>query len=548
MTSITFVTAFLNIYDKNYYYFEKLAKSGINICLYTNEYCYNKLDEFLKSYPNVKLMNSINLEDTIAYNISKNIDFSLPQNRNIEKDTTEYLIFNNSKVEFVMKAINENPWKSTHFAWIDLNIAALFKKLDSTIHQLYTLSKRTFLSNTIILPGCFSKLENIENIENILNNVKWRFCGSFFIGDIQSIRNFYELSISKLEPFMLENKKLIWEVNYWAWLEATTDWKPDWYKGDHNDSIFDIPTKYYANFFNNNMEIHNYNYPIIEKYFQSNTSYLFHCGKHILNTRFVNYSYSPKGTYIINHPNNTINTKNIVSNLDDNLIPIDYNEMSEENIGITSHDMYSVGLEDIRLYSYNGIIKFIATNVNYVGNRANRMIVGEYDIDTLSYKNSKIIQPPVYTNCEKNWIPVVQNNNEFFIYTWSPFQLGKINYDVNQLEIVKSYEIISPDFYRIRGSSIFTDNGENLIGVVHFCEETFPRQYYHMLVTLDKETLRPLLYSDPFCFQHYGVEFCIGFTIKDSRYFFWVTKKDNDTTMVSINFNEIPINHTVKYR
>jgi hypothetical protein len=56
-----------------------------------------------------------------------------------------------------------------------------------------------------------------------------------------------------------------------------------------------------------------------------------------------------------------------------------------------------------------------------------------------------------------------------------------------------------------------------------------------------------LHYSDPFCFQHYGVEFCIGFTIKDSRYFFWVTKKDNDTVMVSIDFNEIPLYHTVKY-
>ena len=67
-----------------------------------------------------------------------------------------------------------------------------------------------------------------------------------------------------------------------------------------------------------------------------------------------------------------------------------------------------------------------------------------------------------------------------------------------------------------------------------------------MLVTLDKTTLKPLTYSDPFCFQHYGVEFCIGFTIKDGKYVFWVSKKDNDTIMASVDCIAIPLNHKVK--
>jgi len=229
--------------------------------------------------------------------------------------------------------------------------------------------------------------------------------------------------------------------------------------------------------------------------------------------------------------------------------PSEYIEMDETTVGLVSHDTYSIGLEDIRLYNYENIVKFIATNVNYVGNNANRMVIGEYNIDDFSYKNVKIIQPPVYTSCEKNWIPIsFHQHEELFIYKWSPFQIGKID-ENNCLEIIKSYNIKSPDFHRIRGSSIFIENGEqdNLIGVVHFCEETTPRQYYHMLVTIDKTLQLPMHYSEPFCFENYGIEFCIGFTLKDDNYIFWISKKDNDAVMVTINKKEIPICNEVAY-
>jgi hypothetical protein len=491
------------------------------------------------------MMRIFNLEDTIAYNYCESLELSLPDNKNNKKDTIKYMILQHSKIEFLNDAINENPWKSTHFAWIDFSIFYIFNNVDTISDYLSILSKRVFSPNILLFPGCWNKL-NKDCIDKVLNSIYWRFCGGFFLGDSNSITQFFELYKRHFKNFIIEQKKLVWEVNYWAWLEANTDWKPDWYYGDHNDSIFKIPTKYYALLLNDKLKKTSYDYPVIENFFPSNTAYLCHDGKHILNTRFVNYSYGSNGRYIINHPKNTIITKNIVSLLNNELLPQGYDEMDETNIGLQHNDSYSVGLEDIRLYSYNGIVKFIATNVNYVGNRANRMIVGEYDINSHSYVNSKLIQPPTKTLCEKNWVPIIKNGEECFIYTWSPFQIGKINSETNQLEIVESHDIKSPDFNRIRGSSIFIDNYNYMIGVVHFCEETWPRQYYHMLVILDKNTLRPISYSDPFCFQHYGVEFCIGFTMTDDNYVFWVSNKDNNTVMVSIDFSEIPIHHKIK--
>ena len=142
-------------------------------------------------------------------------------------------------------------------------------------------------------------------------------------------------------------------------------------------------------------------------------------------------------------------------------------------------------------------------------------MMGKYDHEKLAYSDCKILEPPTDTRCEKNWIPLVCGEELSFIYSWSPMTIGRLNVD-NKLEIVNTFEIIEPFFQRVRGSTTFIKHDDKLIGVVHYSEECSPRQYYHMLVELDSETFQPLRYSEPFCFQHYGVEFCIGFSIKES--------------------------------
>ena len=97
------------------------------------------------------------------------------------------------------------------------------------------------------------------------------------------------------------------------------------------------------------------------------------------------------------------------------------------------------------------------------------------------------------------------------IYKWTPFmEIGKISYPENRLEIVSRYEIRPTIFRNVRGSTTFVENEDcELVGIVHFCENTEPLQYYHIMVVLEKDTFRPIRYSEPFCFQHIGIEFCI---------------------------------------
>jgi hypothetical protein len=171
------------------------------------------------------------------------------------------------------------------------------------------------------------------------------------------------------------------------------------------------------------------------------------------------------------------------------------------------------------------------------------MIIGEYDPIMCEYNNCLVANPPYDTICEKNWIPLVKNGEEFFIYKWWPMEIGKMNYNSNTLEIVTKHKINSYPFHKVRGSTTFVDNCDYLVGVVHFSEETTPRRYYHILVALDKETFKPMKFSDNFNFQYLGIEFCIGFTIKNGEYVFWISKMDRDAVMVSIPVDKIGLKY-----
>jgi predicted GH43/DUF377 family glycosyl hydrolase len=229
--------------------------------------------------------------------------------------------------------------------------------------------------------------------------------------------------------------------------------------------------------------------------------------------------------------------------------PTDFIEMDDNSVGLKSKDACFFGLEDIRLYVLNNELMFICTNINYSPTGSNRMIKGKYHIESASYSECTILNPPNMDSwCEKNWIPLIRqrsnsSDEEFFIYKWWPFEIGKINTQRNQLDIVMSYKINSPLFMKVRGSTAFVECEEGLVGLVHYSEDTLPRHYYHIMVLLDKETFQPLKYSDIFCFEKIGIEFCIGFWYyKEKReYHFWISRMDRDPLYMKMKKDSIPL-------
>ena len=551
---VTFVTSFFNIYEADYdakktipwrvERFEEMARTGINICIYTSPDYAKYID--LDKFPNVILYSTDAL-----FIAEQSVDCSLPSVRNETKDTAGYLTVINSKTQFMADTVQKNPFGTTHFAWVDFNLSHVLFNGEPSLRYLKDLGQRTFKPKMFAIPGCWDHKYNNIHIGHVTECIFWRFCGGFFIGDAESILHFDELYKAKYPEFITAHRKLVWEVNFWAWLEVNSDWAPEWYAAGHDDTII---TNLSASYFSLNLvdlgaTITKYDYPEIPGYNPGSASYLKHEGQHFLNTRYVNYWYYQDGGYAFYDGTNIIRSKNILSLLDENLAPQFYCEMDESSIQLPRHETYSRGIEDIRLFAdtSDGRIKYIATTVGYHGTGGNRMVIGNYDVETRTYSDSRIIQPPADTWCEKNWVPLPVpgpgGNAQMFVYKWAPMEIGEI-LDGNRLVIVKRHEdtVNIPLFSKMKGSGPFIEHDGNLIGVIHFSEETKPRHYFHMIVVLDKDTLKPIRYSESFVFANIGIEFCIGFDISpgiDNKYLFWISQFDRDPALFSIPMDKI---------
>lgn len=568
MSNITFVTTFLNIYEIKYNdrdlewrfkHFKKIAKTGVQIVLYCSTDCFIELENILNEYSNIKFIKYIDIKDTWTYKICESVENLEPLKLHVEKNTKEYIILQNTKIEFLKDAIEINPWNSTHFAWIDFSIFHIFENNEKYATELIKkISKTQFNDKILIIPGCWNR--NQLNYESLISNIVWRFCGGFFIGDIESIMNFHKLYELHFKNFLEKSKKLVWEVNFWAYLELEHHLSISWYKADHNISIIEIPPS--LSCIKLNIE-KSFNYtqfnsltklPEIENFLPTSTCFLRFKGINLINVRYVNYWIYPNGGYLIKEPNGHIYTKNMSCLLNDGFEIIQSNEMMDDSIQLKNNGGNIYGIEDIRLYELNDEIYFLGSNKNFSQNGNIRIIHGKYNINKMTYDDCKMIVPPNKDSwCEKNWVPFVKNGRVFFIYSWWPFQIGIINEKndgqqmFSQLDIILTSQHVTPIFSRVRGSTPFIETVDGFIGLVHFSEETVPRTYYHLLVLLDKDTFMPLKYSNHFYFNKMSIEFCIGFDIKDDNYHFWISNFDRDPELIITNKTNLQLCNYILY-
>ena len=246
---ITFVTAIFDIckeeqFDlrktkqKRIQYFEEVASTGIFICIFCCPKYKILLNDILIKYTNIKLVEVLTLNKTNIYKICNDYEISnnkfleLPLNRHMEKDIKEYMILMNSKIEFLKKSIDINYFNSKFFCWFDFSILYIFKNKTDSLNKFKELSYTNFSKNFICIPGCWNR-----NNYDYLNNIVWRFCGGIMLGDKQSLIDFYNNCMQYFPIFLQQTNKLVWEINFWYWLETIEIFNPIWVNADHNDSI-----------------------------------------------------------------------------------------------------------------------------------------------------------------------------------------------------------------------------------------------------------------------------------------------------------------------
>ena len=535
-------------------HFKTLCETGIYLACFCSRDVENYFrQEILEVYQNVVLVDVLDLSETWTYQTYQKVanelgELELPNSRNTEKDTKEYLLLMNAKTEYMVRAIEKNPFESTHFAWIDFNIFHILQgSPEKAAYWLDTLSRRQLPPYFLTLPGCWSK--DLVNEQFLLNDICWRFCGGFFLGSHRRIFEFHREYTTHFENFLREHRKLVWEVNFWAYVELKHGLSVVWYAGDHDIRILmmDAETLHYSLYDTPGTVVVQYSYPDHGDYIPTSTSYVCHKGNHIINTRYVNYWLWDNGVYWIKDEAGAIRTRNFLSVLEGGCEgePAEFDEVLPEE-ALVCHGGSIYGLEDVRLFERaDGELGFIATSINYSGLGRNRMVSGRWESG--QWIDCRVLVPPDPGSwCEKNWIPVKFRGADHFIYKWFPLEVGQV---INgQLAIRQTWEHQTPMFSNVRGSSILVEVGETgLMGVVHFSYEGSPRRYFHMLVLLDKETLKPLKYSDFFVFRRMSIEFCIGFGVCEKAYHFWFSNFDRNPEKMSVPVENIPLKFDFYY-
>lgn len=232
MTNITYVS-FLIWFENNYITIEKrlewlksLLALDITLILFVDPV----YQAVLPPYSSKTRIIPILLEDIdTARQIRSRIELKPPPNRNLVKDTIDFLTLMNSKPELLRLA---KPYIETPYvAYIDAGLRKVFKH-DSTLKSLETLQVHSI--PLVLLPGCNPIHQ--ENLENLWNGINWMLSGGFFIVPVEKIEEFLQIHLMALNEFLSRNL-ITWEVNVWALFAEQHKDRIIWYHGPHDDTM-----------------------------------------------------------------------------------------------------------------------------------------------------------------------------------------------------------------------------------------------------------------------------------------------------------------------
>jgi len=257
--------------------------------------------------------------------------------------------------------------------------------------------------------------------------------------------------------------------------------------------------------------------------------------------RYVNYVINDKGQYI---NKDTIHTINVVAYFDTTITP--WKKISESILQYddTLDNIY-VGLEDVRLFSFNGNLLY---NCNRCIN-SQQFMIESGAIQKNYTENSKLLKINQQKHIEKNWVLFKAEREKAerekaerekeehgkikLIYNWYPLTIC----DVRDNECIIDKTIETPNFFRyVRGSTNGIIIGDEIWFLCHLVSYEDRRYYYHLFVVLDNATFNVKKYTQFFTFQKLPVEYTLGFIYLEERKEFLIGYSilDRETKYVSL--------------
>jgi hypothetical protein len=232
----TIVSAFLTNINSNrniekyIEYGKKLCNININKVIFIEEHIFNTY--FInENYPTTTFI--FTSKDQL-YLYKYNKDDLINFNKlciNTLKDTIEYMYVQCSKTEWVKTAIEENPYNSEQFVWVDFGIYHIMNNDENLFIQVISNLNNKSYENIRIPSGRFF------NIENVFINIQWFFLGGIFGGHKDKLLEFADLMKEKCIDIITNEKTIIWEINIWSLIYLENQDLFDRYIADHNESM-----------------------------------------------------------------------------------------------------------------------------------------------------------------------------------------------------------------------------------------------------------------------------------------------------------------------
>lgn len=269
-------------------------------------------------------------------------------------------------------------------------------------------------------------------------------------------------------------------------------------------------------------------YEVSEHHKPSSFSIIKHEGGYKIAARTVNYELTKNGYYIYNGTkiqtsenkllflDNKLNVRRQVEIVDRSPTPKLSNKI--------------LGMEDIRLF---GDCWFLCTYPQVNKDSVPQICLGKYLDDGCV---EKIIPLKVENNNgpEKNWLPFVNNDGSYFIYSFDPFKLYKLDLETGKTTLEKCVKLNNIDMSSFRGSSSPIRYNNGWLFTIHQVYYGDYIKYLHRFAWMD-EKFSTIKFSKLFDFEHLRVEYNMGLYVENNKVFVGYSVFDSTSQMGSLS-------------
>jgi hypothetical protein len=275
-----------------------------------------------------------------------------------------------------------------------------------------------------------------------------------------------------------------------------------------------------------------------------NPSVLVDQGRVLVNIRHVEYNLyhstfgqkfpSRWGPLSYLHPEDvsTLRTVNYLGELDENLELKWYTAIDTSKLDVTPIWTFT-GLEDGRLVKWEDKIYLIGVRRDTTDTGEGRIEYSELQIEgtEVTEITRTRIEPPNWSYCEKNWMPVSDRPHEFVKWC-SPTEVVKADLENKSSTQVALKEHTFAHPRDLRGSSQVISVGENYLAITHEADLWHNEagqnnaRYYHRAIMWDKEW-NVIKLGKEFNFMDGHIEFCTGIAELDEDFIITFGYQDN---------------------